>query len=328
MAAIFPATAIYGQLFTYGQNTYYYDGNGWVYKPDLYLDGLNIRGKTTFQSIITFDKNIYRYYTEVSQAKTIEFVKPTSSDIFEFEIEIKVFDAILVSFSSDFVKTDSYVINARGIHLMQCIYENGIVYVKNKMTYPIPIVFLNYNVVSTGQYLDTGIVMNGDPIRFEISCKLGNTNNDNIFGVRTSGGGLRLSLAKDATLSNINFYYGTINTKAITENPSGNDVFIYDGTLLWINGVSSSVSISAINSGFSLPLFGLNSGGSIYSIGGVVKKISYFKLYKNNILVCDYVAIPNGFEYSPGVYATQNGFYDKVSQTVKYGNSPFSIETM
>ena len=328
MAATFPMNPIFGQKYTYGANTYIYDGNGWVYKPDLYLNGLNIRDKITFENAIVFDKNIFRYYTEVSQSKTIEVIKPLDLNIFEFEIEIKVFDAILVSFSSDFVKTDNYIISARGIHLMQCIYDHGVVYIKNKMTYPIPIVFLNYNVISTGQYLDTGVVMDGSPVKFEISCKLGNSNNDNIFGARTTGGTLRFSLSKDATLSNANFYHGALNTIQLNENVSANDVYRYDGTLLHINNESYSVSFSSINSGVSLSLFGMNTGGSISSILGVVKKISYFKLYKNDILVCDYVAIPNGFEYTTGMYATQNGFYDKITQTVKYGNTPFQIETI
>lgn len=326
MAAIFPLNPTYGQLFVYGSNTYFFDGNGWVYKPDLYLNGINIRDKLTFSSIINFNKNYFRYFTEVSVAKTIEFVRPTSSDIFEFEIEIKVLDAILVSFSSDFTITDSTVINARGIYLMQCIYDNGICYAKLKMTYAIPIVFLNYNIISTGQYLNTGIVMNNDPIRIEISCKIGNANNDSIFGARSAGGTERLSLAKDATLANINFYYGTANNKPLTEN-TANDVFIFDGTLLWINGVSTTITKTNINSATSLALFGLNSGGTITAQTNI-KKISYFKMYKSDVLVCDYVAIPNGFEYLTGQYATQNGFFDKVSQTVKYGNSPFAIETI
>lgn len=153
---------------------------------------------------------------------------------------------------------------------------------------------------NTNQYIDTKIIATNN-IEFEIKYnhinKLGNY--ETILGGQTSGGkGIFLMNTCDDSISKKSLRYNTTENKVNTTNTYFNEdvvVTLKDNIFTFTSdsGTQSFTvgNTSSFDSGYSLWIFALNNGGSLF--GGALMKLYYLKIWDNGVLIRDYIPVKN-----------------------------------
>ena len=153
---------------------------------------------------------------------------------------------------------------------------------------------------NTNQYIDTKIITTNN-IEFEIKYnhinKLGMY--ETILGGQTSDGkGIFLMNTCDDSISRKSLRYNTTENKVNTTHTYFNEdvvVTLKDNIFTFTSdsGTQSFTvgNTSSFNSNYSLWIFALNNGGSLF--GGALMKLYYLKIWDNGVLIRDYIPVKN-----------------------------------
>ena len=170
---------------------------------------------------------------------------------------------------------------------------------------------------NTYQYIDTKIIATNN-IEFEIKYnhinKLGDY--ETILGGQTSGGkGIFLMNTCDDSISRKSLRYNTTENKVNTKNTYFKEdvvVTLKDNIFTFTSdsGTQSFTvgNTSSFDSGYSLWIFALNNGGSLF--GGALMKLYYLKIWYNLLIITDYKTVKKILNEKICInYKVENKFY-------------------
>ena len=169
-------------------------------------------------------------------------------------------------------------------------------------------------------YIDTGFKAQ-DFSKIECTYQLVGTNNFiSVFGGRNGSSDKEFDFRKLYSDANPRWRFGYNRNAYYYSVPENYDwqtknTIRYENGAVYLNdtAIITGISQTSFTSDYNVFLFACNSGGSIQTAAYGTQKIYRAKFWVNNILVRDFIPVPQGL-----LGITANGMFDLVTQTPFY----------
>jgi hypothetical protein len=170
---------------------------------------------------------------------------------------------------------------------------------------------LEYIQSSGTQYIDTGVLAQSD-LKIEMQAELTTTDGSQaFFGGQNSTSSNRLAWYYYKN-TEMYYYYASSKYPFVKRSDfASKHIYVFDNNKVYIDGVtvsfSTSISATSFTSSYTMYLFARNLGGTASDMADM--KLYYFKVWKNDELLGDFVPAKRKSDGEIGLYDVESGVF-------------------